>query len=98
MGFKFGTVLGTEFGFGFRFGYLFSIVPYGFSCNAGDSLGTMPGVGVIPGVTSGLSGFSDGEMFGFAGTVTPGTVVDGDGTDGYGTAGVGEMPGVIVEV
>jgi hypothetical protein len=97
-GFSLGTVLGTELGFGFKFGYVFSIVPYGFCCNEGVSLGTMPGVGVMPGVANGLLGFSDGEIFGFAGTVTPGTVLDGDGRFESGTTGVGEMPGVAVEV
>ena len=57
-------------------------------------MGTIPGVGVMPGVASGFSGFSDGEIFGFAGTVTPGIVLDG--SDGFGSPGVGEMPGVVV--
>jgi len=64
----------------------------------GVSFGTIPGVGVMPGVVMGFAGFKDGEIFGFDGTVTPGVVLDGDCCDGFGNAGVGEIPGFAVVV
>ena len=55
---------------------MFCIVPPGFSPGKelmlGAWLGTIPGVGVIPGVTFGFAGLRDGEMFGFGAGTCPG--------------------------
>jgi len=70
LGTELGTVLGYVPGYGFSVpGYGFSIVPYGF-CAGGTSLGTIPGVGVIPGVVIGFAGLSEGEIFGLTGVST----------------------------